>query len=179
MNTDTIIYLDLVVGRYAVIQQWGQSASGQSWILHRDAQFFDSSGELIVYQTLLCSLTATVAQWAFVVRDANVFGGVTCLWNIVAWISFIQMACMQLWDEVMFENKIADYCLPSLDGNERFVHVSTLVSEKSDFFGILFVVDHGLFEWLLRLASFVGCWWSVKANRPPLCKEADNQIIKP
>jgi len=172
------------VGRYAGIQQWGQSASGQSWILHRDAQFFDSSGEIIVYQTLLCSLTATVAQWAFVVRDANVFGGVTCRWNIVAWISFIQMACMQLWDgyEVMFENKIADYCIHSLDGNRRFVHIRLfrIIWLFLPFcLSYNFVFDRGLFEWLMCRKSFVGCWWSVKANRPPLCKEADNQIIKP
>jgi len=92
------------------------------------------------------------------------------------------MACMQLWDcyEVMFENKIADYCIHSLDGSRRFVHIHLFRKIRLFLAFCLsynFVFDHGLFEWLSY--SFVGCWWSVKANRPPLCKESDNQIIKP
>lgn len=116
----------------------------------------------------------------FCCQRCKCFGGVTCLWNIVAWISFIQMACTQPGGgyEVMFEN-MENYGQPSRrqQAKPAPIHVFTLVSEKSDFFRLLFVVqlfNHGFFAWLVCLKSFVCCWWSVKANRPPLCKEANN-----
>lgn len=73
----------------------------------------------------------------FCCQRCKCFGGVTCLWNIVAWISFIQMACTQPGGgyEVMFEN-MENYGQPSRrqQAKPAPIHVFTLVSEKSDFF---------------------------------------------
>lgn len=68
----------------------------------------------------------------FCCQRCKCFGGVTCLWNIVAWISFIQMACTQtrgwLWSHVEKHGELWTNCLDC----HLYLAVSILVLKQSD-----------------------------------------------
>lgn len=159
------LFGDLKVGWYT--SQWGQPAGGQSEIPRRAAQFFDSMGELIIYQNPFCSLTATV----------------TCDLNGLL-LSEMQMFW---WGDVCFGSHSPRWharkpkagvrsCLKTRGTSRRLIHFQFQKNQKHVCFNVILGC---LNESFVSRGSFVCCWWSVKAIRPLLCKEPDNPIIKP